>query len=131
MYKFLQNFMTIVKPDGWFPWMIDFRKLDLILKELDMIEKELLWFPNDVRNMIISLGNELNNYRNSSLSQNVDMKDKVALRQRDEYTDRLIKKRNAIEIELYDLLIHPNHMKKIFDKNEKILEEIPWMKNKI
>ena len=100
MYKFLQNFMTIVKPDGWFPWMIDFRKLDLILKELDMIEKELLWFPNDVRNMIISLGNELNNYRNSSLSQNVDMKDKVALKQRDEYTDRLIKKRNAIEIEL-------------------------------
>lgn len=123
--------MTIVKPDGWFPWMIDFRKLDLILKELDMIEKELLWFPNDVRNMIISLGNELNNYRNSSLSQNVDMKDKVALKQRDEYTDRLIKKRNAIEIELYDLLIHPNHMKKIFDKNKKILEEIPWMKNKI
>lgn len=68
MYKFLQNFMTIVEPDGWFPWMIDFRKLDLILKDLEMIEKELLWFPNDVRNMIISLGNELNNYRNSSLS---------------------------------------------------------------
>ncbi|WP_298676392.1 hypothetical protein [uncultured Megasphaera sp.] len=81
--------------------------------------------------MIISLGNELNNYRNSSLSRNVDMQDKVALKQRDEYTDRLIKKRNAIEIELYDLLIHPNHMKKIFDKNKKTLEEIPWMKNKI
>lgn len=45
--------------------------------------------------------------------------------------DRLIKKRNAIEIELYTLLIHPDHMKKIFDKNKKTLEEIPWMKNKI
>lgn len=40
------------------------------------------------------------------------MQDKVALKQRDEYTDRLIKKRNAIEIELYTLLIHPDHMKK-------------------
>lgn len=59
------------------------------------------------------------------------MQDKVALKQRDEYTDRLIKKRNAIEIELYTLLIHPDHMKKIFDKNKKTLEEIPWMKNKI
>ena len=85
---------------------------------------------NDVRNMIISLGNELNNYRSSSLSQNIDLKDEVAVQQRNEYTDRLIKKRNAIEIELYELLIHPDHMKKIFDKNKKTLEEIPWMKNK-
>lgn len=130
MYKFLQNFMTVTEPYGGFPWMIDFRELGLILKDLDMIERELLWFPNDVRNMIISLGNELNNYRSSSLSQNIDLKDEVAVQQRNEYTDRLIKKRNAIEIELYELLIHPDHMKKIFDKNKKTLEEIPWMKNK-
>ena len=47
---------------------------------------------------------------------------------RDEYTNRLIKKRNAIEIKLYELLIHPNHMEKIFDENKKTLEGIPWMK---
>lgn len=109
---FLQNFMTVTEPYGWFPWMMDFRELDLILKDLDVIEKELLWFPNNVRNMIISLGNELNNYRSSSLKQNINLKDEVAVKQRNEYTDRLIKKRNAIEIELYDLLIHPNRMKK-------------------
>ena len=132
MYKFLQNFMTVIEPDGWFPWMVDFRKLDLILKDLDTIERELLWFPNDIRNMIISLGNELNNYRSSSLIHNIDMHDEEASQQRnkyrDEYTNRLIKKRNAIEIKLYDLLIHPNHMKKILDENKKTLEGIPWMK---
>ena len=30
-----------------------------------------------------------------------------------------------------DTTIYPDHMKKIFDKNKKTLEEIPWMKNKI